>query len=115
MSEKIEVVYKIKNKEKNLYSAGGSWPHWDKKGKTWSSLTYVYRHLKILNKEYDGNCVIEHIEIKSRPISETPVNHFIQKQQEEELKKSKEKQRSKEEWEKKKRYEDYLKLKKEFE
>lgn len=34
-------VYKIKDSETGLYSTGGTYPSWTKKGKTWSTLGHL--------------------------------------------------------------------------
>ena len=38
-------LYKIRHKETGLYSKGGSYPSWSKKGKTWSTLGHLKRHI----------------------------------------------------------------------
>ena len=38
-------VYKIRHKITGLYSRGGETPFWNKKGKTWSSLAHLKRHI----------------------------------------------------------------------
>jgi hypothetical protein len=39
-------IFKIKHKETGLYSKGGQWPTWSKKGKTWNSLGHLKTHIQ---------------------------------------------------------------------
>jgi hypothetical protein len=38
-------IYKIRNKRTGLFSSGGSYPRWTKKGKVWRQLSHVRQHL----------------------------------------------------------------------
>ncbi len=39
-------MYKIRNKLTGLYSNGGAYPRWTKRGKTWNALHHVRAHLR---------------------------------------------------------------------
>lgn len=46
------LIYRIKNTKTGMYSNGGSYPRWSKKGKIWKTLGYVRSHLRAF-MEYD--------------------------------------------------------------
>lgn len=55
--------YKIRNRITGLYSTGGKFPDWTKKGKSWSSLGHIAAHLsQHVGKNYQNwiyaNCEI---------------------------------------------------------
>ena len=41
-------VYKIRNKTTGLFSTGGAWPNWSKKGKLWTGLGPLANHLGLV-------------------------------------------------------------------
>lgn len=43
-----DALYKIRHRKTGLFSTGGAYPGWSKKGKSWSSLTYVKSHLALV-------------------------------------------------------------------
>ena len=60
MTETEKTFYKIRRKTDNLYSAGGRWPHFTKKGKIWRGMGPLRNHLNIVDKKgsYDDCEVI---------------------------------------------------------
>lgn len=45
-------VYKIKNLTTGLYSLGGLYPRWGKKGKLWNSKQAIKSHLRLVETEW---------------------------------------------------------------
>ena len=45
MKEKSDNIFKIRNNVTGLYSCGGTWPHFNKKGKAWTTIGHVKAHL----------------------------------------------------------------------
>lgn len=41
----MKTVYKIRRKTDGLFSAGGSWPSFNKKGKAWTARNHVTSHI----------------------------------------------------------------------
>lgn len=51
----IEAVYKIRDKNTGLFSKGGSWPRFSKKGKIWAGKGPLNSHLAYLDNYYDSS------------------------------------------------------------
>lgn len=47
-------MYKIRNKTTGLFSTGGAYPRWTKRGKVWTATHHIRSHLKS-NAEYKKN------------------------------------------------------------
>jgi len=48
-------VYRIKLKDAELYSTGGSYPRWNKTGKIWTGIGPLKNHLNIVYGKYGAN------------------------------------------------------------
>jgi hypothetical protein len=115
----IETHYKIKNTLTELYSAGGSWPTWTKKGKTWKSLGALKRHIHMIDARryvvYKNAVIISYevrIEEKDSVISAMDFIETVMSEYHEKQRKEKEKSDA---WWKEQRRKEFEKLKKEFE
>lgn len=65
-------VYKIRHKITGLYSRGGSSPFWNKKGKTWSTLGHLKRHIaNVVDSRYHKMNDMVNWEIIEIEVSET--------------------------------------------
>jgi len=87
------MYFKIKNPD-GLYSKGGHNPRFTKKGKTWSTMGYLKRHLSMI--DYDPlevyeNCTIEIFDDVNFTLSVVDIKPIIEEFKAESQKKSKEK------------------------
>lgn len=49
-----KIVYKIRNKTTGLFSGGGAYPRWSKKGKVWTSMGNLRNHLNMFKTYRSG-------------------------------------------------------------
>lgn len=65
-------LYKIRHKVTGLYSKGGASPYWSKKGKTWSSIGHLKRHIAgVVDSRYHKMSDMVNWEILEIEVSET--------------------------------------------
>lgn len=65
-------LYKIRHKVTGLFSKGGETPSWSKKGKTWSSLGHLKRHISgVVDSRYHYMKDMVNWEIIEIEVSET--------------------------------------------
>lgn len=65
-------LYKIRHKVTGLYSKGGTSPFWSKKGKTWSSIGHLKRHIAgVVDSRYHKMNDMVNWEIIEIEVSET--------------------------------------------
>lgn len=67
-------VYKIRDTRTGLWSCGGTWPHFDKKGKTWNKIGHVKTHL---NQFEDVPDYWEVVEVEMRECALNPAKDFF--------------------------------------
>jgi hypothetical protein len=93
------LIYRIRNKQLGLYSKGGAFPSWSKKGKIWKNIGHLKVHLKNVMargsyRSFD-NWIVESYEVKETQVSAIPAEHYfneilrLRKEAEEELQKQK--------------------------
>src|SRR5271157_5755914 len=83
-----KLVYKIRRRSDGLFSAGGGWPNFKKKGKQWPSLGALHAHFNMVtagihggrSERYD-NCEIVDIEIDEHEIGVKDVNQYIRQRE----------------------------------
>ncbi len=65
-------VYKIRDKETGLYSDGGRWPKFSKKGKTWKEIGHVKLHISQFNDNWKwrDNDYLSKIEVVAFDVQE---------------------------------------------
>jgi len=59
-------MYKIRHKETGLYSSGGAYPRWTKRGKVWYALHHIAAHLRLNSdhkKIFYGNAEIVYFQV----------------------------------------------------
>lgn len=116
------IIYRIRNRD-GLFSKGGSrvgeMRSFDKKGKFWKRANHLTSHLNQLNREsmeiYKrvGAEIVEY-EVIEREVSSKPLTQHLLDVQTRKEQKALKQQRSHEEAERKRRYEQYRHLLKEF-
>lgn len=109
-----EKLYMIKRGE--VYSRGGSWPTWSKRGRVWRGTGPLRNHLNNVSKgrEYDDQCELVEIEI-TKLESSTPLSYFLNLSAEAKKAKEETRQISYEKYQAEERRKIYDKLRKEFE
>lgn len=121
----VRTVYKIRRKSDGLFSMGGSWPRFNKNGKIWKQKGHLTSHLNIVfdnfrnqrhHRDHYDDCEIVAYELIETPVGppmsiEEYMNILAQKKAEKE--EAARKRKTDEEL--RVRYEQYKKLKKEFE
>lgn len=113
-------VYKIRRKTDGKYSTGGSWPGFNKIGKIWKRKSDLSNHLNIViepggkPERYD-DCEIIICEVVERVIDAVPVSEYLRQREEAKQATAVKRKQLYEDFLKKKRYEQYEELKKEFE
>lgn len=65
-------VYRIRNGQ-GLYSKGGQWPTFNKRGKIWATRSALSNHLTLLNGKIPSDWVIEEFELVT---TETKLNEM---------------------------------------
>jgi hypothetical protein len=70
-------IYKIRNKTTGLYSTGGSYPSFSKKGKAWNARGHVTSHLSLFNKStkktYYEDCEVVCFEVQEITVDNVDV------------------------------------------
>ena len=65
-------LYKIRHKITGLFSKGGCNPFWTKKGKTWSTLSHLKRHINsVIDYRYHKSADMQNWEVIEIEVSET--------------------------------------------
>ena len=108
-------VYKIRRKSDGLYSQGGHRPSFSKQGKTWSERRHLTNHLRqVVPESVYRDCEVVMCEVTEIEVSAVPVDYYIA-ERERERKEREEFANNRLAWEaRNERYQEYLKLKKEF-
>jgi len=73
-------LYKIRDKNTGLFSCGGAYPNWSKKGKVWVALNYLNLHLNLVKNEYKNIHMYKDAEIVVFDVHESnsiDVNRFM--------------------------------------
>ena len=73
------IIYRIKNKD-GLFSNGGHFPYFTKKGKIWKHIGHVKLHLKQLHSSVLSTyqyCTLETYEIKEEFIRNEPIVTYL--------------------------------------
>lgn len=65
-------IFKIRDAQTGLFSMGGMFPRWTKKGKSWSNIGHVKTHIKNLSRHLIKN--IDHWEVVEYELVETTVS-----------------------------------------
>ena len=113
------IIYKIRRKSDGLFSTGGAYPRFNERGKAWKQQGHMTNHINMVQK-YKHTNHYEGCEVVSFEVAETEVGtwsievyaHIIEKRKEERRLEAKKRA---DEFAKKQRYEEYKKLKCEFE
>jgi len=113
-----EFMFKIKDITTGKYSAGGSNPKWSKNGKVWNSLHALNLHLNMIadNKNMHNvyeNAIVEYYEFKK--INSVSAQNFVNMVIKKRECREKEKEKEREDYLNRQRWEQYQKLKEEFE
>jgi len=113
-------AYRIRRNSDELYSSGGRWPSFSKKGKAWNSRSALNAHLNLFKdadiQRYYGDCDIIEYELVTTVASTnvTPVNVFNNTRIANKVSKALQQIEIEENRQKTERYNTYLKLKREF-
>ena len=112
------IVFKIRRKADGLFSTGGSWPRFTKKGKLWkaqghltSHLTQVQDHLKA---NYITDCEIVEYELIEQPVGTLSIASYMQEAQDRKDARRKEYEDRRAAYRKEQRRKEYEELQKEF-
>ncbi len=111
------IIYRIRNKETGLYSLGGSYPSFSKKGKIWKSKANLTNHFSHVNKSYYiryNNCEIISFEVSEIENGKEDVSIYLQKIRDKEELRMKQQKERQEVIQKQQRKEQWEKLNKEF-
>ena len=131
------IIYKIRRKSDGLFSKGGSTPHFNKKGKIWKQRGHLTSHINQLWNDGIGyshnhhrnwnepamspshvyvDCEIVPYEIVETPLDSTQtIMDYISERKEEKAEKNRQAVIAREASDKKRRHDQYEKLKQEFE
>jgi hypothetical protein len=84
-------IFKIRDTATGLFSTGGHYPRWSKKGKTWTNIGHVKNHINNLTRVVIKN--VDHWEVVEYELVETAVGTIsVEKIIEENLRKEREKE-----------------------
>lgn len=115
-----EEIYRIRNRE-GMYSKGGVWVSWSKKGKVWKKESHLKTHLgqNLDNKSprgYNSGCVVEKVtRLCVESVEEVPLVDYLNEIEKRRRKEEIEAYERHEKAKRKKEYELYLNLKEKFE
>lgn len=113
------VVFKIRSKTTGLFSTGGSYPRWSKKGKTWNMRGHVSSHLsglcgtgRMVYRQADAE-VVECV-IREENIGTVPVSEWLADVERRKAEKESSRQAASEDHQRQQRLAEYKRLQKEF-
>ncbi len=112
-------VFKIRSKTTGMFSTGGNYPKWTKKGKTWNMRGHVSSHLSGLyaggKRTYADNQaeVVECI-IREENVAVVPVSEWIADVERRKADKENARKNAAEDRQRQQRYAEYQRLQKEF-
>lgn len=110
-----KTVYKIRRKSDGLFSSGGNWPSFSKKGKEWKQQGHLTNSLNQARRDLYQDCELVTITYIAQETSVRPLDDYYSEMQERKLEREAQEQAIKDAAEKAKRQELYNQLKKEFE
>lgn len=70
------LVYKIRNTQTGLYSKGGLYPRWDKKGKIWKRTADLSNHIGIVRAGVYNDAEIIVLEIQEAPVEIISIKEY---------------------------------------
>jgi hypothetical protein len=107
-------IYKIKNSN-GLFSGGGMYIRWSKKGKVWNGLGPLKNHLRLVTPSDYRNAVIVCYELSEFEVGELSCQTMIEEMEAKDKIKLAEREKRWEELRRQSRLNEYNRLKKEFE
>lgn len=110
------IVYKIRRKDDGLFSNGGAYPSFSKTGKLWKQRGHLTSHLnQVHHRRVYDECEIVTYELSETEIDNKPMAQYLVERDQERERKAQEARERREEAMRQQRYNEYLKLKGEFE
>lgn len=114
-----QIIFQIRSRKTGLYSKGGSFPSFSKKGKVWTAKGHLSLHFTQLGsageKAYrDLDCEVVQYVLSQTEVTAIPVQEFIEAATERSTVRLQEEREIRDKWEREQRLALYERLKKEF-